>query len=304
MSTDVRLLRTRQQRWRLLLFHLALYAVVCALTTSEKVRATQAPSVEQILQVAGTYVQQYERDISAVVAHEDYQQLVQTREQLGNIPTRKTRAYLLVIDMGRPGWVAFRDVFEVDGKAVRERDERLSRLLAQLTPDSLEQARQIAAESARFNLNPSGVRLDRSINTPMTSLLFLRAANQSRSVFRLGKTDRIAGVTCVTLSFTENTKPRLIRSSDDAAARGSFCIDPTQGRVLRSELSLDVSGSDGTFVRSQITVKYGLITKLDQWLPVTMDETYEVRPSLHFISGHAEYTDFRQFTVTTTEGAK
>ena len=162
MSTDVRPVRLCRQRWPLRLFPFAIYAVAGALGVAETVRATPAQSVEQILQVAGTYVEQYERNISAVVAQEDYQQLVQTREQLGNIPTRKTRACLLVIDMGRPGWVAFRDVFEVDGKAVRERDERLSRLLTQLTPDSLEQARRIAAESARFNLNPRGVRLDRS----------------------------------------------------------------------------------------------------------------------------------------------
>jgi hypothetical protein len=187
-----------------------------------------------------------------------------------------------------------------------KRDERVSRLLTHITPDSLEQARRIAVESARFNLNPSGARLDRTLNTPMMALLFLRTANQSRSVFRLGKTERIDGVNCVTVSFTEDTKPRVIRSSDDAAARGTFWIDPTVGRVLRSQLSLDSSGSDGTFVQSQITVNYGhtTTTEPDLWLPLTMDETYEIRPSLQYISGHAEYTDFRRFTVTTTEGAK
>jgi hypothetical protein len=127
-----------------------------------------------------------EASLLGVVAQEDYQQVVLPPggRALSTV-TRRTQAYLLVIDVGQPGWVAFRDVFEVDGRPIRERDERVSRLLSQVTPDSLEKARRIAVESARFNLHASGVKIDRTINTPMTGLLFLRAAINRARLFVL-----------------------------------------------------------------------------------------------------------------------
>jgi hypothetical protein len=285
---------------------LPICVIAGAPSTRQPVRAGQDATVDQILQVAGAYVQQYEHIISAVVAQEDYRQVVlASAENRTGTETRRTRAYLLVLDVGRPGWVAFRDVFEVDGRPVREREERLSRLLAQVTPDSLEQARLIAAEGARFNLNPRGVKLDRTVNTPMTALLFLRTASQSRSTFRVGRTERIDGLTCVTLTFQEHAEPRIIGSSNGAAARGTFWIDIAKGRVLRSDLRVDASeGRRGPEVHSQITVKYAHIAKLDLWLPESMDESYELLPSRQFVSGHAEYSDFRQFNVTTAEGVK
>jgi hypothetical protein len=291
---------------RLIEILLPICLVVCAPIRGERVRAEQDATVDQVLQLAGAYVQQYEQVITAVVAQENYRQvLLPSGESRAGTETRRTRAYLLVLDVGRPGWVAFRDVFEVDGRPVRERDERLSRLLTQITPDALGQARLIAAESARFNLNPRGVKLDRTINTPMTALLFLRTASQSRSTFRLGRTERIGGLTCVALNFQEVAAPRLIRLSDGGAARGTFWIDVATGRVLRSDLRLDASGGRrGPEVHSQITVKYAHVAKLDLWLPESMDESYDLLPSRQFVSGHAEYSDFRQFNVTTAEGVK
>jgi hypothetical protein len=173
-----------------------------------------------------------------------------------------------------------------------------------VTPDSLEKARRIAVESARFNLQASGVKIGRTINTPMTGLLFLRAANQSRSTFRAGKTDRVDGIACIALKFTEHTKPRLIRSNDGAAAAGTFWIDVAKGTVLRSELCLGSSSGREEFVRSETKVKYAHVASADLWLPVSMDESYEVRPIRQLISGHAEYSDFRQFKVTTAQDIK
>ena len=46
-------------------------------------------------------------------------------------------------------WVGYRDTFEVDGKPVRDRDERLERLLSD---GAVGQAARIAEQNARFNL--------------------------------------------------------------------------------------------------------------------------------------------------------
>jgi VWFA-related protein len=282
------------------------------------------PELDVTLDAAAAYLERYERRISAIGAEEDYQQAVtplpgvavntlQTlqsrRDALSNTTTapttRKTRANVMTIGMGALGWVAFRDVFEVDGKAVRDREERLSRILQNVTPDSLDQARKIAVESARYNLDPETTRIDRTINVPMTALLFLRGANQSRSAFRLGKPERVGGVDCVTLQFTERSEPRLIQTRDDAPAQGTVWIDMVNGgRIVKTELSMVSGGILNMAVHSRTAVTYSRVDKLDLWVPVVMDEKYEVIATHQTVTGHATYLDFREFKVATSTDVK
>jgi hypothetical protein len=211
----------------------------------------------------------------------------------------------MTIDLGPTGWVAFRDVFQVDGRAVRDREERLARVLQNMTPDSLEQARRIAVESARYNLDPDTTQIDRTINVPMTALLFLRAANQSRSSFHLGKPERVGGVECVTLQFTERTQPRLIHTADDAPAEGRFWLDMANGgRIVKTEIRMQSVRIMTGPVRSQTTVTYARVDTLDVWVPTVMDETYEVANTREAVTGHATYSDFCQFKVTTSTDIK
>jgi VWFA-related protein len=281
-----------------------------------------SPELTAALDAAAMYLEQYEHRISAIGAEEAYQQLVtplpasvepsaiQRRMNAANAPggprTRNTRANIMTISLGAQGWVAFRDVFEVDGRPVRDREARLVRVLQNITPDSLEQARQIAAESARYNLDPDSTHIERTINVPMTALLFLRASNQSRSSFHLGKPERVGGVDCVTLQFDERTLPRLIRTSDEAAAHGTIWIDMANGgRIVKTEVQMQSGNQPGqSSVRSQTTVAYARVDKLDIWVPTVMDETYEVTATRQVVTGHATYSNFREFKVTTSADIK
>lgn len=275
------------------------------------------PELDAALAATASYLDRYEQRISAIGAEELYQQSstplasaigAGTRRDpvvsaIAGPITRRTRANIMTIGMGARGWVAFRDVFEVDGSAVRDRQERLSRILQNVNPDSLEQARRIAAESARYNLNPETTRIDRTINVPMTALLFLRGASQDRSAFRLGKPERVNGVDCVTLQFTERSVPRLIHTADEAAAQGTIWIDMANGgRIVKTELAMDSGGTQA--VRSRTAVTYARVDKLDLWLPVLMDESYEVTATRQTVTGHATYSDFREFKVTTSSDIK
>jgi hypothetical protein len=298
-------------------------AIAFAVTSARLSTAPEPHSVEldAALAAAAGYLEQYEHRISAIGAEEAYEQAVTPLAGTtitGPVPsrqavaaaatvapiTRKTRANIMTISLGARGWVAFRDVFELDGRPVRDREERLSRVLQTVTTDSLDQARKIAAESARYNLNPETTRIDRTINVPMTALLYLRGANQTRSSFRLGKPERIGGVNCATLQFTERSVPRLIRTSDDAPAQGTFWIDMANGgRIVKTELGME-SGSGNQGVRSRAAVTYARVDKLDLWVPVVMDESYEVRTTRQLVTGRATYSDFREFKVTTSEDIK
>ena len=58
--------------------------------------------------------------------------------------------FLLVSVSTAQDWVPFRDVFEVDAQPIRDREQRLSRLFLNPSPDSLQQANRIQEESARL----------------------------------------------------------------------------------------------------------------------------------------------------------
>ncbi len=270
----------------------------------------QTPALEQTLELAGKYVDEYESRLGAISAEEDYRQTVVpttgARPLNGSATlTRRTRAYMFSISLGRLGWVAFRDVFELDGRQVRGREERLSRLLQNVTPDSLEQARKIASESARYNLNPRNTRINRTLNVPLAALIYLRSANQSRSDFRLGKIDRINGVTCVAVHFRERAQPRLIGTNDGAAAQGTFWIDTAaNGRLVKSQLQIDSAVKRDQVLRSQISVTYSPVERFDIWLPTRMDESYVFLVGGEQLTAHADYSEFREFKVTTSEDIK
>src|SRR5207249_2085981 len=169
--------------------------------------------------------------------------------------------------------VGFRDVFEMDGKPVRDRQERLATLFLKSTSEPLDQALRIASESARFNLNAS-IEIGRTINAPMTALVFLRWENQPRSTFRLDGVERIGGIECAIVRFTERTQPRLIATNNDSPASGAFWIEPASGRIQRSELMLDTEAAQRRIVTVtvRILVNYADQPELKLWLPVSMDE--------------------------------
>ena len=97
-------------------------------------RAGQRPDLTDILYRAGLYVDEFQRQLSSIVAEETYlQEVVPAVGMYGNaggaIQRRRLRSDLLLV---RPEngdrWVQFRDVFEVDGRLVRDREERLVKL--------------------------------------------------------------------------------------------------------------------------------------------------------------------------------
>jgi len=78
-----------------------------------------------VLERAGQYVSTFTERFSNVVAEERYEQhwLGQGGRPMGH--RELTSEFLLAKVTDGVGWVPYRDVFEVDGKAVRDRDARL-----------------------------------------------------------------------------------------------------------------------------------------------------------------------------------
>lgn len=247
-----------------------------------------------VLMAAAKYVADYEAAISLIVAEENYRQHTDSR-------VRWLKSDVAVLLQEPLGWVSFRDVYDVDGKPVRDRQDRVLDLFQKPRPDSLEQARRIASESARYNLNPEGLQLTRTINVPMTAMRFFRPAAQVRSTFALDSTRRSGGRTLAVVTFRERAKPRMIQSSDEAAAMGSAWIDVATGRIERTELKFDTATRQHR-IASTIVVTFADVPRIGLWMPVEMEEEYDVRtgPAANGVHGRATYSNFRQFKVDTS----
>ena len=243
-------------------------------------------AIADVLDRAATYIAKYEQQFSAVVSEERYSQ---SESRVAGLTRRRDlKSDVLVINAGVGGWMGFRDVYEVDGRPVRDHDQRLSKLFVDATADTMTHARQIADESARYNLGS----VIRNINVPTMALAFLRRDNQSRSTFTIDGTAKVENSNTIILGFTERGTPTLIRSgTTDAPASGRFWIEPDSGRVVRTQLRAAPSKVSAT-----VTVTYAAAPKLEVWVPISMSESYKGSGG-ESISGTASYRNFRRFSV-------
>ena len=263
----------------------------------------------ETLRRAGEYVVAYEKGFALVVAEEHY---VQSRRVQKSGPVHETRVLRSdVVFIRSPGtalpWQLLRDVYEVDGAAIRDRQKRLESLLLGGTPDGLSRARAIADEGARFNLG-RGVR---NYNVPTLVLTFLHPSVQPRFAFESRRTLTIDGRAFAEIAFSELRSPTLIRQGPggpDVPASGRVFIDPANGTVARTELSLAVKG-DGADSRSTLMTVYRAMPSLGLWVPVEMREIWDSQLSgsrgrsgpLEFVDGTATYGGFRRAEVDTQE---
>lgn len=266
---------------------------------------TEGAALDDVLRRTGRYVASYLEEGFGLVLEESYQQRMMDGT---SIAVRRLRSDITLVINARYGWVALRDVFEVDGRAVRDREHRLLGLFTDPRADALAQAHQVVAEGARFNLTPRSVTMTRTINMPFTALRFFQAEIQGRSRFRLeAVTSR--GRRLARLHFTEIARPRLIASPDDAAASGYALVQPDSGVIEETSLTIQTGGMKGT-----VTTQFGPEPSFVSWRPVSMHEVYgmaaaRTAPSLggayvlggHGVSleGRAEYTNIRRFEVLT-----
>ena len=209
---------------------------------------------------------------------------------------------LLVKPVGADRWVQFRDVFEVDGEPVRDRNERLMKLFLAPSRSLASQVQQIVDESTRYNIG----KLLRTINVPVLALVILDPVNQSRFRFKRleggGTPATRSAVSTIAspwvIEFREVEKKTIIRGdrSRDMPAHGRFWIDSGDGRVLASELVAE----DAT-IRGEVSVGYDVEPGIGPLVPVEMREKYDLRRDGTRVYGTATYGKFRRFQVKVDE---
>jgi hypothetical protein len=261
---------------------------------------TPAPSardveLQRLIARASGYVSRYEREYSMLVAEEKFVQSAKSK-------TQSLRSDLLLVRTpGADGWVAFRDVFEVDGKALRDRDDRLKRLFLDPSVEARAQLKQIVDESARYNIGQIG----RNINVPLFALKFLKPENLSRCRFKLAGRADAGGVTASRMSYDEQARPTLVRLNriDDAPAKGWFLVDPASGAIVATRMVFELDGGGAV----ELEVRYARDGALGLWLPSEMTEVHSldgIGARTPLVDARATYSNFRRFQVTTDAQVK
>ena len=269
--------------------------------------SAQEPALELVLDRAAKYVAEFQRQLSGVVAEEQYVQDVRypsgaSRPNLAPSHRELKSDLLLVKPAGVDRWLQFRDVFEVDGKPVRDRNERLVQVFIKPSSSSAAQVERILTESARYNIG----NLLRTVNAPVLALVILDPANQSRFSFKrtthgdplLGRRGAEPPEPVWVVEYREVEKKTMIRTSNgrDLPARGRFWIDPSTGQVAASELI-----AEDMLLRGTVDVEYQRQPSLGLLVPIEMRERYDIRRDSSRVDGVATYSRFRQFQVQVDE---
>ena len=269
--------------------------------------SARAPALPEVLKRAASYVGQFRAQLSGIVAEETYtQEIVNIGRFTNSLEPRRRRVLksdlLLVKLQDADRYLELRDVYEVDGAAVRDRQSRLEKLLNDSSAAAASQIAAIISESARYNIGS----ITRNVNTPLMALQFLDAQTQPQ--FRFKHVEQRAApvfpdaqdaplneapvfrvsTEMWNIEYQERDRRTIIRRPDggDLPARGRFWINPSTGSVVISELIVDGGG-----VRATITVSYQSEPLMGFLVPVEMRETYT--RSGERITGHAEYARFR-----------
>jgi len=264
--------------------------------------AAQEPlTVDEVVARASAYIEVYVKALTTVVMEEDYRQS-NFRRGLTNPTRTRLRSEFLLVRLGEDVvWTGFRDVFEANGRRVRDRQDRLASLFLDDTTTAVARARRIVEESSRYNLGTTS----RTFNIPTYALSYLLPSNTARFRFEQD------GVGCGDghpsawhIRYEEVATPTLTRGYQniDLPSNGRFCIDPDAGTIFETEIELHHPsvGREVPATEAVAVVTFALNPNVGLWVPTEMRERYSERRGGRTTST-ARYGNYRKFSVSTSE---
>jgi hypothetical protein len=285
----------------------SLVLAVSAFASVAAATAQETATLATVLDRAGAYVAEFHRQLSSLVAEETYVQDWKTvwkshgRTGFTDISHRVTKGDLLLVKPpGADAWIGYRDVYEVNGTPVHDRDDALATAFRDGSLSTDERIRTLLEESARYNIG--GIR--RNVNWPVYPLLFLEKVNQYRFRFKVATDRRVTASAAESspsgafrvsteiwvVEYDEKMAGTMIRTENhkDLPSHGRFWIEPASGRVLMSELV-----AENRALKATLTVSYQSEPLFGMLVPVEMHELYEGRRDHTRIEAVATYGRFR-----------
>jgi hypothetical protein len=279
--------------------------------TAQEISSPAVP-ISLILSRAANYIEVYASRLSGLVMEESYVQDVEQINRFGyrmntrgGVSHRQLRSDLLLVrPEGSDAWMQFRDVFEVDGKVLRDRNDRLEKLFLQPSKSTAAQAEKIVKESARYNIGD----IERTINLPLLAMTVLDRRMQPNFQFRINdpseelklpKSTTFADRPgALVVGFNETQVRTMIATPQGKNLRshGRFWFAMPDAEVLMTEL-----GVDDYTLSATIHVAYERKPGLAVAVPVEMHELYVNRLNSSKVEGTATYSNFREFNVKVDE---
>jgi hypothetical protein len=258
--------------------------------------ASGPPSLDDVMRRVSAYVDSYGEKASIIVATERY-----TQEAHGTAKEPEQREIVSDVAIVRiaalRAWQGFRDVIEVNGVRVTDRDDRLSAVLM-ASEGRLDEARRLSDESARYNIGS----IQRNFNVPTSTLFFFGSENRGRFKFS-AKTVEPAGTWQI--AFRETERPTFIRTPEGRSiySEGTIWVSPADGVIVRTQLKVEIPARSGDRARSGagfVDVTFHHVDGFDMWLPGAMAESFESRGNGGWqrVEGRATYDNYRRFETT------
>ena len=260
------------------------------LSLASQVSARQVQS-DPLVAKAVNYVRDYTKAMASVVCEERQTQRVVKHD--GKVKkTREITSEVAFVDAGGAhafSLVVFRDVMTVDGKPVRNREERLRKLLISgRKQDWYKQAERITEEGTRYDIG--GFANGNGNVDPLVMAVWWFQGHLASGKFMR---------TADTVSFSQGTRRPEDdrRRSGSIAIRGHYVLD-SQGRVLKTFWATDDPDFD-----SAVTVGYREQPNLTALVPSEMlRHEHRLRdPKSDMSVAQATYSNCRQFQVTVEE---
>jgi hypothetical protein len=291
---------------------LALALTVFVLTSQAQVGSQPGSGFTTVLSSAMRYAMNYEQRFALLAADELYVQELQRPPNPGSNLSRSNpgggmqgggainqliiKSDFLLVQLGGDGegWMPFRDAYEVKGRKLRDRNDRLLKLFTSNDKERFEKAARYSDDTHKHNLG----NVARTINIPTLAMMFLHPRVNERFEFTDGGEDNIGGRIVRKAIYKEVARPTLIKTSRgrDLALTGFLWIDPLSGTVVKSELN-----AADPIVRCQVVVNFRRDEGLDLWVPEKMEEYYKAYSGLDDILATATYTNVRRILKSDLE---
>ena len=255
----------------------AAMAVVALDLAGATVVHTQSQDIDELRRRVGVYARRFITEFSNVVTEEQYEQ------RFANSARRRRLKsdFLLVAYPGKRELVmVFRDVREVDGKPIRDKEDRMTRMFVQPFDNAVRRARDIHRDGLRFNID-NGRMMD-----PLTVIGYLQLEYQGGFRLTRGDIARDLGPDVRVIDLV----PTAARGRTANAARA--WISESTGEIFKTELR---SGFGARAQTTTTTFSPDPVLKIR--VPAEMRDDVP-RGGDDFI-GVATYSNVRRFEVTT-----
>mgnify|MGYP001562440613 CR=1 FL=1 len=265
------------------------------LATLGAIAATQTPDAATHRDRLDAYLLAYEPQLSVLVADEEMTQRVEQGFGGWRVTNRRIHSEVAFVALpGNAGWLGFRRVMKVNGKAVKDRGVPLAQLMAEGASDDYDQARLLLTDSAAHNLGAP-----RTINLPNLPLELLHPRHRHRFAQEVFAQEKVRGTQTVVLRLDEFSTPSIIQQADggDMQTVVWAWLEPASGRLLRAQVNAKDARFGGPRFSAEVRVDFKDEPALGLLVPSEMNEKFFVDEA-GTGTGTAKYTNYRKFRTS------